>query len=510
METINEQIYYQLDILKKKIQDLTWDIETLEKLINVDVQSSLNKVRFIAEKVLSHICQEKHVDCGKGPHSIETMLGPLIREGSISLCIPYIRTIQLYTNPGSHYQSYSIPRSHLRIAQDALVEFLKWYYDIDTDILQNGKSTSSLIYHQDHAIIESGRSLLHQIVELLSSYYNSTPLLIRSYLIDMEHCLGADGIGYCFRGRRVLEIIKNCHDAQCMKEELSYNPLSGYSNILPKNIEDDINALDSEYNNQLLYVSHNMNSWNRLIHSIGRFRSVIIWFLNYVYPYMEQDDYDIIFESENRNLTPDEFNIKTIEFNKIFFGDDSTRSDVNIYLEMNRKNPYLHLYAITRYTHDIVGALEIYPLTDDFILQLETDESIDNLIAYDEFPDDAIRIFDQPGVYTLFVDTIATHPQFRRTHLLVNAMFKKYFDFLSILLNRGICFSKIYAEAWTDQGKKLCQFFKMEEIRHTRKGILYRADLAITSIENSKFIPTNVIYFFEKNKQLLDETKRGI
>jgi hypothetical protein len=118
----------QLQQLKARLRDLRKDLETLESLVDVDVPSSLNKIRFVTEKVLYKLCITKGTSWGQGEPTLERMIGPLLAGDHIPKSIGiHIRTIQTNTSPGSHYQESSLSPSHVRIAQDALIEFLWWY-----------------------------------------------------------------------------------------------------------------------------------------------------------------------------------------------------------------------------------------------------------------------------------------------------------------------------------------------------------------------------------------------
>lgn len=114
--------------LKHKLADFAADFEALEALLEVDVPSSLNKIRFITEKVLQSLCKTNGVSYGQAEPTLERMLGPLLAADFIPRNIGlHVRTIQMNTSPGSHYQESPLAESHVRIAQNALVEFLEWY-----------------------------------------------------------------------------------------------------------------------------------------------------------------------------------------------------------------------------------------------------------------------------------------------------------------------------------------------------------------------------------------------
>jgi hypothetical protein len=115
--------------LKQKAADLADDLATLETLLELDVPSSLNKIRFIAEKVLQMLCKNKGVSWGQAEPTLERMIGPLVAAGCLPKSVAiHLRTVQMNTSPGSHYQESALSRSHVTIAQNALIEFLEWYY----------------------------------------------------------------------------------------------------------------------------------------------------------------------------------------------------------------------------------------------------------------------------------------------------------------------------------------------------------------------------------------------
>jgi hypothetical protein len=99
----------------------------LNELSGISIPSALNKVRYITEKQLHHLCSRGGVAWGQGEPTLERMLGPLVSAG----CLPkgvaiHVRTIQAYSSPGSHYQEAALSSCHLDIAVQAVIEFLDW------------------------------------------------------------------------------------------------------------------------------------------------------------------------------------------------------------------------------------------------------------------------------------------------------------------------------------------------------------------------------------------------
>jgi hypothetical protein len=115
--------------LKEKAADLAGDLRALEALVGIDdVPSSLNKIRFITEKVLQSLCKKYDVAWGQAEPTLERMIGPLVSAERIPKNVAvHVRTIQTNTSPGSHFQTSALSQAHVRIAENALVEFLEWW-----------------------------------------------------------------------------------------------------------------------------------------------------------------------------------------------------------------------------------------------------------------------------------------------------------------------------------------------------------------------------------------------
>jgi DNA-binding NtrC family response regulator len=117
----------ELRLLRTRAPGLSTDLAALETLLPIDVPSSLNKIRFLTEKLLHQLCSEHHVSWGGGEPTLGSMIGPLIVSGGLPRNVAiHVRTIQANASPGSHYQESALSESHLRIALAALIEFLRW------------------------------------------------------------------------------------------------------------------------------------------------------------------------------------------------------------------------------------------------------------------------------------------------------------------------------------------------------------------------------------------------
>jgi hypothetical protein len=112
------------------LPELSGDLAVLEQLLALDVPSSLNKMRYVTEKVLQQLCARHHVSWGDAEPTIERMIGPLVS----ARCVPkniaiYVRIVQLTTSPGSHFQEAGLSDAHVRIGLLGLSGFLGWVAD---------------------------------------------------------------------------------------------------------------------------------------------------------------------------------------------------------------------------------------------------------------------------------------------------------------------------------------------------------------------------------------------
>lgn len=131
----------RLRVLQQAIPVLSEDLRALQQVLGMDISSSLNKIRYIAEKILHRLCRQAKVNWGQAEPTLERMLGPLVAHG----CLPknlaiHARTIQANTSPGSHYQESALSESHAAIAQWALVELLEWFATLPDEPAEPGQS----------------------------------------------------------------------------------------------------------------------------------------------------------------------------------------------------------------------------------------------------------------------------------------------------------------------------------------------------------------------------------
>jgi hypothetical protein len=110
------------------VADFSQDLDALEKLLEIDVGCSLNKIRCVTERVLHSLCKHNGVSWGHEEPTLERMIGPLVATKHIPRNVAlHVRTIQTNASPGSHYQESPLSDSHVTIALMAFVDFLTWF-----------------------------------------------------------------------------------------------------------------------------------------------------------------------------------------------------------------------------------------------------------------------------------------------------------------------------------------------------------------------------------------------
>jgi WD40 repeat protein/transcriptional regulator with XRE-family HTH domain len=132
--TVRDRAVRDLRDLKRRLPDFAGDLEALETLLAVDVQSPLNKIRYITEKVLSGLCADRGVSWGPKKPTLENMIGPLLAAGHIPDDVAvHIRALQTVASPGSHFLTSPLSVSHVEIGLVALCEVLRWHAGLSRD-----------------------------------------------------------------------------------------------------------------------------------------------------------------------------------------------------------------------------------------------------------------------------------------------------------------------------------------------------------------------------------------
>jgi hypothetical protein len=111
------------------VREIEAEVNSLCRVLEADSVSALNKVRTVAEGILFRLCKAHNIAWGDAEPTLERLIGPLVASGHLPKNVAiHVRTIQMNTSPGSHYQEQALSEVHVRIALSALVELIKWRY----------------------------------------------------------------------------------------------------------------------------------------------------------------------------------------------------------------------------------------------------------------------------------------------------------------------------------------------------------------------------------------------
>lgn len=127
-------------------------------------------------------------------------------------------------------------------------------------------------------------------------------------------------------------------------------------------------------------------------------------------------------------------------------------------------------WAILSIEKRIVGYFSFFALDDAFYEKAERGELLDSEITINNtIP------FDVPGLYKAYFVLLAVLPEFPGAG---RQLLEPFFDQLKSLAEKGVLFEQFLANAFTPDGKRICEGFGMEKIcNHADFGEVYRLRL---------------------------------
>ena len=157
-------------------------------------------------------------------------------------------------------------------------------------------------------------------------------------------------------------------------------------------------------------------------------------------------------------------------------------------------NNYTYIAIRDNVTHKIVGYMTFLPITEDVYNQILSGDFMDK-----EFTRDSILQYEKPGLYTVYVASVAIHPTYQNTnafYVLYNAAIDMFMELAS---QREIYVEKIIAEASTVQGEKLCKLMQMKK---------YCSTTTDTDVYTLTLIPPEFKLFGAKGKVFMNLCKQ--
>ena len=155
-------------------------------------------------------------------------------------------------------------------------------------------------------------------------------------------------------------------------------------------------------------------------------------------------------------------------------------------------NPDIYFIAINKAKNEVVGYINIAPVTEECYDKIKSGEFITTNIT-----DDMILSYDLPFPYSVYFFSIAIHPEYQNSKLffiMLNSIIEKFIN----LSNQEVYIKRMIADAVTIHGEKFCKLFGMNKITNSNhNSTLYEITL----------IPPKFNIISKKTKQLYDTYK---
>jgi hypothetical protein len=164
---------------------------------------------------------------------------------------------------------------------------------------------------------------------------------------------------------------------------------------------------------------------------------------------------------------------KLIELDKRLIGDsltDSREGTAKQWASIFVHHPHSWALLVNGPKH-IVGYWHFAPLRDEVFAKAKSGDLLDSEILFD-----TVETLDVPGHYNLYFVLIGILPEHQ---VGFGKLIDEFFSRIESLAERGIFFREVCANAFTRQGKRLCEGFGMEKVcDHHEFGVVYLTALA--------------------------------
>lgn len=238
--------------------------------------------------------------------------------------------------------------------------------------------------------------------------------------------------------------------------------------------------------------------YNANIHNIGNdvlslidqaLVSIVRWYISTRYPIKPaSNSFEILYPGAMKR---EDF-LETDEIDYMVLREDLIAS-VETAIEWYEYNNYTYVAIRDKSTKKIAGYFTLLPITEDTYNLILSGDFMDK-----EFTTDSILQYDAPGMYLLYVASVAIHPIYQNT----NAFIELYNAVIDIMIylakHRDVYVSQILAEASTKQGEKLCKIMGMKK---------YGATNFDTDVYTLTLIPPEFKLFGTKGRLLMNLCK---
>ena len=179
---------------------------------------------------------------------------------------------------------------------------------------------------------------------------------------------------------------------------------------------------------------------------------------------------------------------------------ESEQQEFELCIQLFRINPRIYLFFKDLKTNQIVGNIDVSPITDECYELIRSGKFRDR-----EITPDMVLSYDMPALYNLYFSGIMIREEYRNTGLFLY-MFNKVVKMFKELGEREVFPRRMIADAVTSNGIKFCQLFGMKKVMESaHSSTLYEVSLIPPEFRvTSK--PTKELfdYYKEKYQELKD------
>ena len=163
------------------------------------------------------------------------------------------------------------------------------------------------------------------------------------------------------------------------------------------------------------------------------------------------------------------------------------RGKPDVLLGWHRRNRDVFTLVADVDTGRVVGCLTVLPLTDDIFARIESGALIDV-----ELPVSAIRTYDLPDFYKLYVASVVVDPTYQGSAAF-RALYEAYLAKLLDLAQRDIFVTEVLADVVSADGERLAAFIGMEKVRPSQHN---------STIQKAMLLPPSLRVTTRRGKQL--------
>jgi len=136
-----------------------------------------------------------------------------------------------------------------------------------------------------------------------------------------------------------------------------------------------------------------------------------------------------------------------------------------------KKNPQIYSFLYTG--NRLIGYTNIMPIEEE-----AWELALKGRLHDGAIEPEMIRRYEIPDQYRVYICSLAILPEFRVYQTAFGSLYDAIFDKFFNLTNSDIFISEIAANAWTEDGRRLCKSFGMELLcKHEKHGEVYHSTI---------------------------------